>query len=216
MFTWAVREGHVVGCSPLADASGFTLIEVLVTLFIIGLIVGLGASVLFPSDEARLREAASRLAGTFQYLRDEAAVKNQYYLLVFDLEGRNYRVELSQEPFITVPLTVDEDKIVAEATLAAEPAFEQAAGSLVETVRLPEGVKIKDLYTAHEKRIREEGQVFVYFLPNGWVEPSVLNLSDDEETKFYSLEINPLTGRAKIRSEYFEVKAEDYLQAPSP
>ncbi len=38
------------------------------------------------------------------------------------------------------------------------------------------------------------GKAYIHFLPNGWVEPTVIWTTDGEGT-FYTLRINPLTGR---------------------
>jgi len=41
-------------------------------------------------------------------------------------------------------------------------------------------------------------------------EPIVINLSDEDEESFYSLEVNPLTGKSTIRTEYYEVNPEKF------
>ncbi|HEX5034787.1 MAG TPA: hypothetical protein VFW62_09920, partial [bacterium] len=87
--------------------------------------------------------------------------------------------------------------------------FAQEEGSLVRPVRMPAGIKIKDISVMHLPARVEQGKVEVYFFPNGFVEPSVINLTDEDEENFYSLQLNPMTGRVRIRSEYFEVNPED-------
>ncbi|HCU23393.1 MAG TPA: hypothetical protein DF383_00105 [Deltaproteobacteria bacterium] len=183
-------------------SGGFTLIEILIVIVIIGAMMGLGVSVLFPGNEAKLRDSAARLAGTIKFLYNEAAIKKKYYRLVFDLDSQSYSVESSSEPFLLQMIEKPEPSPQAGA-------FTEESGFLVENSRLPSGIKIKDISVLHLKDRRESGKVFIAFFPNGYVEPAVINLADEDEAVFYSLEVSPLTGRTKIRSEYYEVRPEE-------
>ena len=51
----------------------------------------------------------------------------------------------------------------------------------------------------------EQGKGAVHFFPGGVAEHAVVQLSDGGDT-IYSVEILPLTGRAKIRPEAYEPK----------
>lgn len=200
-----------------SHALGMTLIEIMITVAIIGGIMALAATVMFPSDDAKLRDEATRLAGTIKFVYNEAAIKNKYYRLAFNLEENSYRVESSSEPFFVSTETPEDQKAAkkkpaegegADGEGAAPPAFTAEEGIMVKPVKLANGLKIKDVSVLHSPERREVGTVYVYFLPNGWAEPMVINLSDEGEETFYSLQINPLTGKANIRSEYLEIDPE--------
>lgn len=205
-----------------SDARGFTLIEIMIVVLIIALMMGMGVAVLFPGNEAKLREQSAKLAGTIKFLYNEAAVKNKYYRLVFDLDQQSYAVESSTEPFLVRMIEEDPKKNAAkgEAPAEGEPGATPAAGftgeegMLVQTTKLPAGIKFKDVFVMHHKERQERGKVEAYFFPNGFVEPLVVNLSDEDEQTFYSLQVNPLTGRSKIRSEYYEAKPEELVPQP--
>ncbi|MFO1462567.1 MAG: type II secretion system protein [bacterium] len=198
------------------DARGFTLIEVMIVVLIIGMMMGLGVTILFPGDEAKLRDQSAKLSGTFKFLYNEAAVKNKYFRLVFDLDSQSWSVESSSEPFLVRMIEEAPKKADAAKEAEASPSagFTAEEGFLVQSAKLPAGIKFKDIQVMHMKDRQEHGKVEVYFFPNGFVEPTVINLSDEDEQTFYSLQINPLTGKAKIRSEYFEAKPEELLPQP--
>ncbi len=194
---------------------GLSLIEIMIVVAMIGGMMVLGTTMLFPGNDQKVQEQAVKLAGTIKFLYDEAAVKNKYYRIVFNLDDRTYMIESSSDP-VMVALE-DEEKIKkpsasgetlpsADGSPPPEAGFSPEEGLLIKPVKLPAGVRFKDILVMHEKTPRQSGTVQAYFFPNGYVEPMVINFADDDEEVFYSLEINPLTGRAKIRSEYFELK----------
>ncbi|MCE9624220.1 MAG: type II secretion system GspH family protein [Deltaproteobacteria bacterium] len=198
---------------------GFTLIEVMIVVLIIGMMMGLGVAVLFPGDEAKLRDQSAKLAGTIKFLYNEAAVKNKYFRLNFDLDAQAYSVESSTEPFLVrmveeapTKKSADAAKDAPEGTPSAT--FTEESGFLVQSSKLPDGIKFKDIFVMHLKERQEHGKVEVYFFPNGFVEPLVVNMTDEDEQSVYSLQVNPLTGKAKIRSEYYEAKPEELLPQP--
>lgn len=191
---------------------GFTLIEIMIVVLIIALMMGLGVAVLFPGNEAKLRDQSSKIAGTVKFLYNEAAIKNRYYRIVFDLDGRTYKVESSDQPYLVRMIDEAQKKKDAEKKADATPdgaSFTQEEGLLVQPEKLPSGIKFKDITVMHLPTRVEQGKVEVYFFPSGFVEPTIINLTDEDEESFYSLQLNPMTGRAHIRSEYFEVNPED-------
>lgn len=196
-----------------------TLIEIMIVVVIIGGMMALGASFLFPGNEAKMRDESGRLAGVIKYVYNESAIRNRYYRLVFDFEGNSYSVESSGDPFRITVETEDSLKTSFASNKSPESNPEASPSGanftpedeqyLVRPHSLPTGVKFKDVFVMHEKDRQGQGKVYAYFFPNGWAERMVINLTDEEEESFYSLEVNPLTGKSKIRSEYFEIKAED-------
>ena len=68
---------------------GFTLIEILVVLVIIGIMVGLAAVRLMPDDAGTLRNEAQRLALLLEQTRDQAVVSGEP--IGFSVEAERYR-----------------------------------------------------------------------------------------------------------------------------
>lgn len=204
---------------------GMTLIEIMIVVAMIGGIMALATYVMFPSDDSKVRDEANRLAGTIKFVYNEAAIKNKYYRLVYHLEEGSYQVESSTEPFHVAmeeegakpqPTPVPQGEGGETAESGAEPGaaagggFAADEGLMVKPVKFPTGVKFKDIFVMHSPERQEFGTAYSYFLPNGWAEPVVINLADEDEESFYSLEVNPLTGKTTIRTEYYEVNPEKF------
>ena len=68
---------------------GFTLVELLVVMVIIGLTLGMATLNAIPSPRQDLEKEARRLALLLQLARDEAIVRNR--LVAFEADGQRYR-----------------------------------------------------------------------------------------------------------------------------
>ena len=66
---------------------GFTLIEVIVVLAIIGLIMGLGVRGMRSLAKSDLRESSAHLSGAMRYLFDRASTTGKIHRLVIDMKG---------------------------------------------------------------------------------------------------------------------------------
>jgi general secretion pathway protein H len=71
------------------SSSGFTLVELLVVMVIIGITLGLATLNAIPSPRQDLENEARRLALLLQLARDEAIVRNR--LVAFEANGERYR-----------------------------------------------------------------------------------------------------------------------------
>ncbi len=71
------------------SSSGFTLVELLVVMVIIGITLGLATLNALPSPRQDLENEARRIALLLQLARDEAIVRNR--LVAFEANGERYR-----------------------------------------------------------------------------------------------------------------------------
>ena len=76
-------------------AAGFTLVELMVVLVIIGITLGLVSLNAIPSPQQHLQNEAQRLALLLQLARDEAIVRNR--LVAFEADGERYRFLVRNE-----------------------------------------------------------------------------------------------------------------------
>lgn len=76
-------------------SSGFTLVELLVVMVIIGITLGLATLNAIPSPRQDLEQEARRLALLLQLARDEAIVRNR--LVAFEANGERYRFVVRNE-----------------------------------------------------------------------------------------------------------------------
>jgi len=164
--------------------------------------------------ELHLKTSARKLSSTIRYAYNEAALKNLYYRIVFKFsaqEKHTYRVEYAQEPFFIRTVKENEEfqqklrfmneKERTEA-LKNETQFTPIQEHLLKVIKLPSGIQFKDIYIDHLGQKITQGKVALYFFPNGFTERAVINLKD-KDGKIYSLETSPLTGKTKIRAEYW-------------
>ncbi len=76
--------------------------------------------------------------------------------------------------------------------------YMQLAEELVERVRLPAPVRIRDVWVAHQTEPFDRGVVFIHFFPQGYAEPTVLHLVETDGNTVMTLELKPMTGKVVI------------------
>ena len=82
-------------CQPYAGLRGFTLLELLVVLVIVGITLGAVVLNASPSPRQMLYNEARRIALLMQLARDEAIVRNQ--AIAFESDSTRYRFLIRQE-----------------------------------------------------------------------------------------------------------------------
>lgn len=211
----------------LKPAKGMTLIEIMVTLAIVGLILGITISQVGGTFDSHARQATDELAATIRYLYNKAASENLTMRIVFDLEKQSYVVEsttdlfqlesdeereerLKKEKEATSSLSKPDKKSTEEkapaAVQKAEAKFGAADSHLLKPTLLPGGVFFKDIYTEHDNGPVAKGSASIYIFPSGYVERAVINLRDEGDSEKRALVINPMTGDSRVYEEYRELK----------
>ena len=74
---------------------GFTLVEIMIVMVIIGITLGMVSLNAIPSPQQNLQKEAQRLALLLQLARDEAIVRNR--LVAFEADGERYRFLVRNE-----------------------------------------------------------------------------------------------------------------------
>lgn len=166
----------------IRGARGFTLIELAVVMFIMGLMLSLVMPYLGGFRYAKLKSETRRLAGRASYLFDEASGQKVMLRLVFDIDRNRYWVA-RYDPLSPHPT----DK---------EPVFTPDQGPGARPVLLPADVRIRDV-TVEGVGTTNEGQAFCQFYPEGYVDATVVHLMD-ASGNVMTLALNPLTGQVEI------------------
>ena len=78
---------------------GFTLIEVIVVLAILGLMSGLALRGMKSLAKSDLRAGTARLSGAVRFLFDRASTTGKYHRLVIDIDQGRYWAEVSDDRF---------------------------------------------------------------------------------------------------------------------
>lgn len=162
-------------------AGGFTLLEVVLVVLIIGIVVAVAFPRFANIGGGDLKLEARTLTGRIQGLYAEAAFTRRPHRLVFDL---------------------DQDRYAAEVMNVESRTFVPVDPTFMAPVQLPSGIDLKDVTTARAGK-REEGQVALLFDPMGQAEFATIHL-EARGGGTLTLEINPLTGKVAIEDGYVE------------
>ncbi len=178
--------------SSRAGAPGFTLLEIAVVMFIMGLMLALVLPYMGGYRSALLKSESRRLAGRATYLYDMAAAQKVVYQLEFDLDANGYAV-MRLDPYAVQP-TVAQPNGMQPAALG--PTFVPDHGPGKAPVMLGAAVRIRDV-TVEGVGTFTRGHIACQFYPEGYVDATVVHLMD-ASGNVMTLEFVPLTGQVLI------------------
>ncbi|HTW89643.1 MAG TPA: prepilin-type N-terminal cleavage/methylation domain-containing protein [Candidatus Binataceae bacterium] len=158
--------------------SGFTLLEIAIVLFIMGLMMSIALPYFGGLTGTRLKSEARQLAGRATYLYDAATTQKLVMRLNFDLDTNSYFVT-QLDPYSPAP------------TFQLEQGF-------LGRVMLPPGIRLRDV-TVGTLGTVTRGVVGCAFYPTGWADATVIHLAASDGDVF-TLAINPLIGQVSIIS----------------
>jgi prepilin-type N-terminal cleavage/methylation domain-containing protein len=162
------------GSSGVMARRGFTLIEMLVVVAIIGVMAGALVPRLPDITASRLKHTARRLAGTITYLYERSAATQLVYRLTLDMETNEFYVSL----------------------LNKENQFEETKLDFARRTRLPDNVRVESA-DIPAQGVVSSGRAQIHFFPGGFTEQAYVYLKDVSGNEL-TLEVYPLTGRVKI------------------
>jgi prepilin-type N-terminal cleavage/methylation domain-containing protein len=162
-----------------AASPGFTLLEIAVVIFIMGLVMTLAIPYLGGFHGAQLKSEARRLAGRASYLYDEASTQQVIYRLTFDLDHNGYYAS-RLDPYLP------------------EPKFLPYSGPWGHEVMMPPGLRLRDVSVAGIGTAKV-GSISCEFYPEGYVDATVIHLATTSGSVL-TLSFNPLTGNVGIVS----------------
>jgi prepilin-type N-terminal cleavage/methylation domain-containing protein len=161
----------------LRFAPGFTLLEIAVVLFLMGLMLLIAMPYVGGVTDAQLKSVSRRMAGRATYLYDEASARKLVIQLVFDMDTNSYFV-MTADPY------------------SAQPAFYPDHSASGARVILPDAVRIRDV-TVEGVGTLSRGIIATQFYPEGYVDATIVHLVDSKG-RVLTLVIDPLTGKAMI------------------
>jgi prepilin-type N-terminal cleavage/methylation domain-containing protein len=160
------------------NTGGYTLIELIVVLILLGLMLGLTVprfrqALLSDSLDA----TALRLIGLVQDLRERAISEQVVYVLHIDIPSR---------------------KIWAFANSASEEEQETARERAIE---LPADVRVEDIWSWNSGKLYDEATI--RFSRKGYIEQSIIHLQSGDGRQL-SLELTPFLGSIKTHEGYVD------------
>lgn len=160
------------------NSKGYTLIELIVVIILLGLIFGLMLPKFRDSVFRDSLDASSlRIIGLVENLREKAISDQHSYVLHF---------EIREKRLWYYPSTASEE----EQEMARERAY-----------YLPGDIEIEDIWSWSKGKLYDEATIF--FSRKGYIEQSMIHLQS-EDGRQLSLELTPFLGSIKIHDGYVD------------
>lgn len=191
----------------LIKNAGFTLIEVMIVLAILGAVVAIGIPSLMKSDN-NIKKVARQFIVLGKEVRNAARLKNTTFRVAIRLDEENqaFWVESSNKPILIE--TEDERKNKKEEDPkdeAAKSPFQKATELIKEEKKLPKGLFFALVENSQQRGPITKGTAYIYFSPEGLVESSLIQITNKEKLT-WTLVFNTLTGQADIVKEAKSLK----------
>ena len=162
-------------------SAGFTLIEIMVVVFLLGAFFSVAMPRVFKTGDMSLRSASRGLVTTIRYLYSKSVFEKRIYKLSFDIDAGEYWVEVLQGN-----------------------QFASGEGSGHRRKKLPSEVSFNDIQTERTQgKVGSGRDAFILFLPTGIVDSAVIHLRTGKDN-FFTLSTNPYTGATKVFDKYVE------------
>lgn len=200
---------------------GFTLLEVIIT---IGIMVSLVAFVApkLGGRNQQIKAVVRRIGVLSREIRNQSKLQNATYRLVIDMNSENedgsngkaepkYSYWVEKSPGIVIGNQAEEeDKTKEKAkedkdTPPPADSFTIDSRVLKKPEELPTDMKFDRVELASSKDAFTQGRVYIYYLPQGYVEESIIQISYGDKIK-WTVAIRPLTGRADVYQDHYGLK----------
>jgi general secretion pathway protein H len=193
------------------SAAGFTLVEIMIVIAIMGGIMAIGVPKMFSSATA-MRGAVRKIAVMTRDIRNNSRLYGVTTRLVISIDkekGYSYSVESS--PGVVLMSTELQEKELAKLTDAQAEGSKKKTDFSPETrvqkkvAALPKGMIFEDVEKSGHADATTNGKAYINFFPQGLSEESAIHLGDGK-TLHWTIVINPLTGRADVYEKRITLK----------
>ena len=183
-------------------SGGFTLIEILAVVLIIGLAMALFLPNFGASAGGRLRRQGERLAGALELARQSAVVTGRPHQVVIDLEQGSFHVEgwtASQDEELPLDAGAEGESLVdLSPPREASGDFEPIANRFGSREWLDSGYFFEGIDSA--EGWQESGEALVIFEWDGTTDSAQIVISDPDNRSI-DLDVAPMLETVRIREE---------------
>ncbi len=189
--------------------SGFTLIEIMIVLVIIGAVLALAVPKLSNSKN-KIKEEVKHIAVVVKEVHNAARLENKTYRIVLSMDEKkphSYWIE-SAAGNVTL-LNEDQKKKLKDADakrslIEKNNGFELSTSILKDAVKLPKQLFIDKVEFADKREITA-GTAAVHFFAQGLVQEVAIHLSD-RKTLVWTIYISPLTAHTVVYEKNISLK----------
>jgi general secretion pathway protein H len=183
-----------------SENKGFTLIELILVLVIIGFLTALVTPAITSLTGLKLKTTARRVAAGLRYARSQAVTSGSDYQVVFNLEKGAMTIECVEEEPYREGVELEEAQGDEEEGVGEEEMLLQRVARK-KTYRMPEEVTLaKIIVDGEEITEDDEEEAWIDFYPNGSCSGGEIFLTNERE-RVYRIELNFLTGIVEITEE---------------
>ena len=183
-------------------ARGFTLVELLVVVAIIGLITAFALPTVSSVFKMSLNKTAREVASIVKETYNSAVITGRVHRIAYDLEKGDYWVESGPN---TVLLDTSESlekekrrkRFAKESDQGPPSEFGLEKSVTRKKLSLPSGVKFEDVVTEQSFDPIVKGTAYTHFFPHGITEQTLIHLVDSENHHI-SLSVSMLVGQTKL------------------
>jgi type II secretion system protein H len=187
---------------------GFTLIEIMAVVLIMGLMMALVVPSLSTVRGSTLRDAAIHLAGSLELARQRAIVTGKAHRVLLDMEESSYRIEwwVSEQEALGLPIDEETEALDLRGTspIPMSPPLDEkvtyhpipsrfGSESWLEDTLVFDGVESPEGWL-------DEGHVAIVFQRDGTTDPAEVVIADEFDGRIY-LAIEPLLHEIRIFDE---------------
>jgi general secretion pathway protein H len=191
---WGRSKNTLVGGEVKSPSlRGFTLIELILVLVIIGFLTSLVAPAITSSTGLRLKTTVRRLAAGLRFARSQAVITGNTYQAILDIENGAMAIEPIEKE---TPYARGENEEGSWDEGEERGAGQQRQEKKIYT--MPENITLAKVLLDGEEI--SEGQVWIEFYPNGSCSGGDVFVMDTKE-RTYRIALEFLTGIVTIREE---------------
>ena len=182
------------------DSKGFTLIEILLVIVLLGLLATAVIPRVGSIFRASVASSVRRFSALVRFTYDQSVLTGRVHKIVLNLDEQKWKVEAAQAG----ALPTDPERLKKDPDLA-QPAFQDIKSNVVSN-NLPKGVRIVSVSSwryGKKGDVVTKGEVAIYAFPNGMMDEASVTLAEDGKEKLqrFRATIQPLTGRVTVETE---------------
>lgn len=189
----------------LRSNQGFTLLEILIALFLIVIVLGIAVGDQF-SGGKDLDKESSDIERAVRFMSDEAALRNSVVRLHFMLgkAPQEYAIEygpsssfiLPPEPeFATTTVSKEDEEKSDKATKDINLKFNKIQEYQESNTEVSDNVKIVGIGNANSQKFKTTGDAAIYAFPTGEKDDALILVANEES--IVSIEVNPFSNKVE-------------------